>query len=148
MNITSLDTLLIWDRNDNPPNDRFALLWNGYQETECHFSLLKKINEDPEKFREDYLKLIYDYGELIVDGKRIIEHLELQPEYSLYWMSLLSEKSLIKSKTVQNCVRLISIKYYLNLFNPKSVSFFSSNSSVSKAIEQLCINENITYKYL
>jgi surface carbohydrate biosynthesis protein (TIGR04326 family) len=147
LNITSLDTLLIWDRNDNPPNDRFALLWNGYQETECHFSLLKKINEDPEKFREDYLKLIYDYGELIVDGKRIIEHLELQPEYSLYWMSLLSEKSLIKSKTVQNCVRLISIKYYLNLFNPKSVSFFSSNSSVSKAIEQLCINENITYKY-
>ena len=56
------------------------------------------MENNSDQLRSEYLTYIYDIGQLQVHGKCIIKHLEIERGFSLWWMTLLAEKSPVKSK--------------------------------------------------
>ena len=93
----STNTILIWDSESDPPKDLLVFHWRRYSESDNVRSVLKTIESDSDDLRKEYLKFIYDLGELNIKGKRIVDYLEIEPGFSLWWMSLLAEKNYIKS---------------------------------------------------
>ena len=147
MNINSLESLIIWDQKGSPPEGKRALLWNGYQETPNHHSLLRYIDINSDRLRAEYLSLIYDFSQLEVCGKRIVEHLAIAPDFSLWWMSLLAEKNPVKSNTVQTTLRLMAIRDIITELNPSRIELYSTNKPISKSLIKLCDLHKISFVF-
>ena len=92
------NTIVIWDHHNIPPNDQLILLWRGYAEKDLKISLLKYLEDNSDQLRSEYFNYIYNIGQLRVNGDRIVKHLKIEPGFSIWWMSLIAEKSSAKSK--------------------------------------------------
>ena len=106
-------TILIWDAvsGDMPKHD-LLFLWQSYETNNVknQISIPRLIEEKPEKIKSQYLSLIYDLGEAKLNGKRIIEHLAIRPDFSYWWMSLLSEKcNYAKSLQIDNIIKIMAL---------------------------------------
>jgi len=138
LNNSSKQKLIIWDLDDLPPSGKMVLLFNRYKEDDEQASVLNIIDEKADELRKDYLQLIRDFGEEKINGRRIIDHLEVDSGLSLWWMTLLAEKNPIKSKTMQYCLRLMAVNLHIREIQPESIEFYSINSDIVEAIEGLC----------
>ncbi len=89
-------TILIWDSESEPPKDIFVVNWRGNSNSDNVYSITKTIEDNSDSLREQYLRHIYDIGNVKVNNKSLIEHLEIERGFSLWWMSLLARKKLFK----------------------------------------------------
>ena len=72
------------------------------------------IEDHADRLKLKYLSFIAHLVEFRIDNKKsIAEYLELKNGYSLWWMSLLAEKSLYKSPEIANCLNLLAIEEIL-----------------------------------
>lgn len=143
----STRSLLVWDKPDSPPTDRFVILWNGYKEENGQRSILKRLEKYADEFRSEYLSFIYEFGQVYIRGKRVVEHLKIEPGFSLWWMSLLAEKSPAKSKAPLNCLRMLILNRLIIEIKPPAVELVSGNKRLSIALKQLCVNLDISFKW-
>ena len=140
-------TILIWDNEGEPPIDSQVIRWYGYSESDNVQSLVKEMEQNSDALREDYLKWIYDLGELRIHKKRIIDYLCLESGFSLWWMSLLAEKSYLKSNRIFDCLRLLALRDLLIKHNPGAVELVSTDPVLSEAMESLCTQLNVEYSW-
>ena len=88
-------SLLLWDSTDLPPrHDGLIYTWNGYTEKNSIHSLRQYVESHGEGLRNKYVSFIHDLGETKVKGKELKAHLDIGVGFSLWWMSLLAEKSI------------------------------------------------------
>ena len=85
-----LKTLILWDSREDPSGHAGLIYnWNGYAEKDSLFSLLRYVEVNGDRLRKKYLGLINDLGEAQIQGKRLVEHLDLGEGFSLggcrYW---------------------------------------------------------------
>ena len=111
-------TILIWDSDSEPPKDIFVINWRGNSNSDNVCSITKTIEDNSDSLREQYLKFVYDIGNIKVNNKNVIKHLEINRGFSLWWMSLLAEKNYIKSKSIFNCIRLLALRTLLLNIKP------------------------------
>ena len=143
----TLDTLFIWDCNNPPPDDKAVLLWKGYEEKENQKSILKYLDNNSDQLRFEYFKYIYETGQLQVKNKRIVEYLEIERGFSLWWMTLLAEKSPVKSKVPLDCLRLLAVNHFLLNQNQLSLELVSNNKNLAQALKQLCGSSKIKFTW-
>ena len=87
--------LLVCDidnQSDNSIHD--VIYWSSYtvSESDGVFSLPQLVEDSADHLKAEYLKLIYEFGEAKVNGKRIIDHLIIRQNFSYWWMTLFAEK--------------------------------------------------------
>jgi len=138
-------TILIWDSESEPPKDIFVVNWRGNSNSDNVYSITKTIEDNSDSLREQYLRHIYDIGNVKVNNKSLIEHLEIERGFSLWWMSLLAEKNYLKSKSIFNCIRLLALRGLFLKFKPKSILLVSADSILPVAIHSLCDSLNISF---
>lgn len=118
-----IEDQLIWNWEDNA-NDGAAN------------SITKYVEENSKRIRSKYISFIHEIGETVYDGKRLIEHMELKPGFSLWWMSMLSEKSLFKSPHIFDCLKLIALEEIIKEERPGAIKVVGVDEpKVTKAIE-------------
>ena len=101
------NTLVIWDQNELPEVLlKDTLLWRSFDGGENVLSIPNYLEKHAERLRTKYLKFIHDLGESRINGKRIVEHLDLGDDFSFWWMTLLAEKNPLKSPCIYNCTRI------------------------------------------
>ena len=143
--------LLIWDSNSPAPENRRVLLWQGFnaESRKDIFSILDIVEKDKSFIRDEFVSWSYELGEKKVDNISIKDHLEIQPNFSYWWMTLFAEKcnfskSLeIKSnnKRLNNAFNLIAKKNNLNFSSNYSFSSLDNYSTLHfiKGIIWLCL---------
>jgi surface carbohydrate biosynthesis protein (TIGR04326 family) len=137
--INSKKNLIIWDLKETPPEKLNLLHWRGYLSGESYESILNLVEENAIFVRSEYLSFIHELGFGIkIREKNLIEHLEISEGLSLWWMTLLAEKSPFRSDTVQNCLRLIALKKYLIENSFTSIELVTSDSKLQNSISNLC----------
>ena len=141
------NNLIIWDQNGSPPDKVKCLLWNGYQDSDYHYSLLNYIDIHSDRLRSEYLSIIYNLSQIEISGKRIVEYLAITHDFSLWWMNLLAEKNPVKSKTIQTALRLLAIRDLIKELNPAQIELYSSNKTVSRALTELCELHKISFVF-
>jgi surface carbohydrate biosynthesis protein (TIGR04326 family) len=134
----------IWDQeNSNYDVSEKIFLWRSYNEKKNVFSIPGYLEDNAERLRNKYISFVYDLGKSHLRKKSIISHLDLGDGLSLWWMSLLSEKSPFKSPKIYQCLRLLALEEILIAKKPRNLILVSSDKSLFLAIERLCQNLSI-----
>ena len=142
-------TLLICDK----PKDLFAednyeqiLYWSSFQQGEDSYSVPKVVDERFEELRTRYLEWLYTLGNAPVHGSRLVDFLAVHPGFSMWWMSLLTEKSQWKTTALYDAFRLMAVDEilrHLSLSDSDTIVIAVSDKRTQKALANWCSNSGV-----
>ena len=138
--------LTIWDQQGEPSNNTGRILcWQSYCERGLISSVPRYLELHAERLRATYLGFIHDLGERQIAGKRVIDYLNLENGFSLWWMTQLAEKSPFKSPRIYDCLRLLALEELLIEIHPSSVTLVGADETLAQAISKLCENLHMAF---
>ena len=142
-------SILIWDAEGTPPDgERTPVLWREFvssaQPEAVSIPTLIETNADLLKKR--YLAWVYELGEKSIQGKRLVEHLQLRPGFSYWWMTLFVEKSVYKSP-ITDVIRMLALEEIINQHKPIRIQLVSDNKILNRILCDLCHSLDIIYEW-
>jgi surface carbohydrate biosynthesis protein (TIGR04326 family) len=144
-------TLLVWDAEGAPPaGNHTKVLWNsfGNKDSSGSISIPGIIEENAEAYRARYLAWIYETGETRIGGKRIVDHLELRPGFSFWWMTSLAQKFNISGTSpINNAIKAFALEDLISKYKTKSIRFVSGNEKLAAVLRNLCQNLKLDFKW-
>lgn len=130
--------VVIWDAEGSPPlGDWTTVLWRGFGDGTIAgvVSISKLIEENADVLRRRYLAWIYDLGETRIKDRRLVDHLELWPGFSYWWMSLLVEKcNYGKSPQIADAIRLMAFDGWAADRTVGSITLTSANRPLAECL--------------
>jgi surface carbohydrate biosynthesis protein (TIGR04326 family) len=124
-------TLLIWDSEAPlPGGDEYKVLWQSYniENLETEVSISQLIEDNADWLKSEYLALIYELGEAKMGSDRVVDFLEISPDFSYWWMTLLTEKcNYSKSPQIGNVIKLIALNLWLKDKYYSAIKLVSDN---------------------
>ena len=139
-------SVIVWDLKDDPPDAMGEVLcWQSYAHRDLVSSVPRYLEDHAERLRARYLTFIHDLGESRIDGKRVVDHLNMGDGFSFWWMTQLAEKSPFKSPRIYDCLRLLALEEILLEKKPSELALDSSDRNLAQAIRRLCQNLRINF---
>ena len=144
-------SLLIWDAEGEPPDGEWTpVLWREFvsnaQPDAVSIPALIETNAD--LLRKRYLEWVYELGEKIIQGRRLVEHLQLRPGFSFWWMTLFAEKcNYSKSKQIDDAIRLMAFDEWATNQSVSRVVLSTANQSLAKCIRLWCTNLGVVFEW-
>ena len=133
------NSLVIWDLQKLPKGiSQDVILWQNYTNRENFLSIPSYLENNADRLKTKYLKFIHEFGENKFKGKRIIDHLDLGDGFSIWWMTLLAEKSPFKSPAIYDCLRLLAFEEIITAKVFSEVKLFSEDNNLALALQKLC----------
>ncbi len=146
--MTTTRSILVWDQKHDPPLSHEAVLcWQSYAQRDAVVSVPRYLEVHADRIRRKYLAFIHDLAEHRVAGTRVVEHLDLGDGFSLWWMTLLAEKSPLKSPRIYDCLRLIALEEMVLESRPSLLTLVSADRALAQATRRLCENLKIEFRY-
>jgi len=140
-------TVVLWDQDGGPPahSDRI-LYWRRYDQGESASSIPRYLEDHADRLKSKYLAFIHDLGEYRAGKKNLVDHLDAGDGFSFWWMTLLAEKSPLKSPRIYDCLRLLALEEILLANPPASLVLESSDRALVQAISRLSRNLKIRFR--
>jgi surface carbohydrate biosynthesis protein (TIGR04326 family) len=143
--------LIIWDSEELPPSsNEVIVLWRGFSggATPDMISIPSLIEKNAEAHKVRYLAWIYDLGETLIQGRRLVDHLELHPGISYWWMTLLVEKcNYAKSKQIDDAIRMMAFTDWVSENSLESVTLVGAGQGLADCMRLWCKKMGITFKW-
>ena len=141
----------IWD-TDSPPQlgDGHLLLWRSYYKSvsETVISIPGLVEEHSDVLKSRYLSWIYDLGESDFGGKKVVDHLEIRPNFSFWWMTLISSKcNYSESPQIAQAIRLMAFDLWASSNNISSITLTSSNDALAECLDVWSKTRGIKYEH-
>ena len=146
----NLPTVLVWDSDDPAPQgDWVTVLWRGFGASggADGYSIPRRVEERAGALRARFLRWIHDLGEAPVDGERLLDRLAVRPGFSYWWMSLLAEKSYVKSAHLCDAVKLFALEDMVREFVAGRVILASGDQVLAQAFRAWCGNAGLIFKW-
>jgi len=144
--------LLIWDTDKGVrPEHDTVVLWQSYNSNieKNEIAISQLVENNAEKLKSEYLVLVYDLGEAQVDDKRVVDHLEIRPGFSYWWMTPLAMMcNYSKSSQIDNSIKLMAFNKWLQGKSYDRISLVSSNAELAEAFHLLSKKKNILFNWL
>ena len=150
-NSSQVSEVLVWDIEGVPPADTGStILWRAFATEallEC-ISIPQLIEENSDALRARYLAWIYELGEIVIDGKRLVDHLELRPGFSYWWMTLIAEKcNFAKSPLITDAIRFFAFDDWVRQApDITSVTLVSANTPLHESFKCWCELKKIKFE--
>ncbi len=145
-----LGKILIWDSETPPPKcNETILLWSAFSdETAPHaVSIPTLIETNANKLKSQYLEYIYELGELCPKGRRLIDHLELRPGFSYWWMSQIVESAYDKSLQLVNILGILAFTNWAERFFIDQILLVTANRSLAESMRRWCANKDVAFEW-
>ena len=146
----SQPTVLIWDSDGEPPaGDRLTVLWRNYDTKGRNdvVSIPCLVEDNAESLRARYLAWIYDLGETKVKGKRIVDHLEIRPGFSYWWMTLLAQKcTYAASPNIYHAIRLLACEHVCKATEIEKITVVTSQPLLAAELQEWCDANNRSFE--
>ncbi len=141
----SQPTVLIWDSDGEPPAGNWlTVLWSNYDTKGRNdvVSIPFLVEKNAESLRARYLKWIHDLGETKVNGKRIVDHLQIRPGLSYWWMTLLAQKcTYAASPNIYHAIRLLAFEDFFRSLNVLKIKVVTNNPALASELRSWCFEE-------
>ena len=121
-----------------------AVLWRSYDTKgrENVVSVPFLVEDNAESLRARYLEWIYDLGETKIKGKRVVDHLEIRPGFSFWWMTLLAQKcTYAASPNIYHAIRLLACEDICRSPNIRKIKVVTTHSELASEFRSWCIKE-------
>ena len=141
-------TLLLWDAKGIPPEGNWTtVLWRdfGKDDDAKSYSAPRLVELRASELRAQYLAWIYDFGEAVIDGKRLVDHLELRSGFSYWWMTLPGLASFGGATPVYNSIRLLALEHLARELGCKEITLVSDDHILAEAISKWCCNAEMIF---
>lgn len=140
--------ITVWDSEEKATSPvESTIYWSGYSNEGKINTVPQFLEENAEQLRARYLAFIQELGELDITGKRLIDHLEIDEDFSYWWMTLLAEKSFLKSPCIFNCLRLLALDKKLEEIEPHTLILVSGDSTLAEAIKKCAKSKGIHFQW-
>jgi surface carbohydrate biosynthesis protein (TIGR04326 family) len=143
--------LIVWDSEELPPScNEVTVLWRRFVDdiTPNAISIPSLIEKNAEMLKGRYLAWIYDLGETHIKGRRLVDHLELQPGFSYWWMTLLVEKcNYAKSPQIDHAIRLMAFTDWVTDHSAEEITLVSVNQPLANCMHLWCKKKGIAFKW-
>ena len=135
-----MQEIVIWDSIELPieNSQTRTMLWRSYCESSCStaVSIPLLIEENSDALRSRYLAWVYELGESKINGRRFLDHLNIKPNFSYWWMTLLVEKcNFAKSPQINDAIRLFALEDWVNQESINKIKLVSSNKHLAESLE-------------
>jgi len=138
---------VVWDQvGAAPATADKVLCWQSYIGGGMISSIPRYVENHAERIKQKYLAFIHDLGERQIAGKRVVDHMDLGDGFSLWWMTLLAEKSPLKSPRIYDCLRLIALEEMLTEDLPSDLTLITANKPLAQAMGRLCRGLGISFR--
>ena len=143
------DTVILWDGPDAPPamGDGFVCTWNRHPGS-CELSLLDYVEQNGGRLRQMFLAWAEDFGEAVIFGKSLIEHLSLGDGFSYWWMTPFVEKSPWKSPWIKDVLRLFALEEILSEKKARKVVLVSHDGRLRKILGGFCKKRHLEFQQI
>lgn len=150
-----MNEILIWDSPENLTTGicdgkQSIVFWQGYSTYGLpdSVSIPCWVEEHAESLRRRFLAWVHEVGETVIRGKRLVDHLQLRPGFSAWWISLLSEKSnFAKSPQIDDAIRLLAFTDWMNDRNVERVVLVSSKAGLAECLQHWCSRKGIRFEW-
>ena len=149
-NSSCTSTLLVYDAAGSPPpSDATEILWRDFENVASPdaISIPRLIEASADELKKNYLNWIFELGEMNVKDQRLVDHLELRPEFSAWWMNLLVEKSYGKSPGIYETIRIMAFERWITNRSFNSLVLVSSSACLAECMSSLCARLGMTFKW-
>jgi len=143
--------LLIWDSQALPKitNGQVAL-WCSFNEGGASntVSIPELVEENSENLRKRYLAWVYALGETKVLGRRFVDHLEIRPGFSYWWMTLFVEKcNYQKSPQIDNAIKLMALETWSIGKTLSHVKLVTANALLAQCVNAWCVKTGLIFEW-
>ena len=142
--------LIIWDTEEEIPLDSLDLIyWQSYESDKAKniTSITKLVEENADYYKSKYLSRVYEIGAQKLNGKSIVDHFEIRPGLSYWWLMLISEKSnYFKSPQIENIIKLEALHDLIARKNYKKIKLVTSNHELSDAVKLIASGFSIDFQ--
>ena len=133
---------LIWDTEGSPPvGDWTTILWSSFEDSGDPFtvSIPHRVEERADALRTAYLAWVYEIGETRIKEKKIVDHLDLRPGFSYWWMTSIAQKFNIAGKSqINNVIKMIAFEKIISERIPRAIELVSSNEKLAVTLKRYC----------
>ncbi|RTY35989.1 hypothetical protein EKD02_08595 [Chlorobium phaeovibrioides] len=145
------NVLYIWDAEGAPqqPIGRLVL-WRSYGEDSCPeaISIPQWIEENADSLRARYLAWVYELGQVKVQGRRLVDFLDIRPGFSYWWMAPIAEKcNFSKSPHITDAVRLMALGDWAAGTSFSEIVLVSENRSLSKCLASWASHKGCKFRW-
>ncbi len=143
--------LLICEKNTDiaaPGKYDQILLWSDLAEEGNITSIPRTVDNTFDYIRDLYLGWLAGIGNTAIRGKRLVEYFAVRHDFSMWWMSLLVEKSQWKSPRLYDVFRLLAydgVMRDMQLTQLDQIEIAVKDRSVEQALVLWCVNSGIEY---
>jgi len=145
------EVVLIWDGEGSAPEGNWTkVLWRSYSDAKDKYttSIPVLIGENADIIKDRYLAWVYELGEIHIDGKRLVDHLEVRPDFSFWWMTLIAEKcNWAKSPQITDAIRFIAFEHWMYGRSVNRVILASENASLAQCIRLWCRGHGSSFEW-
>ncbi len=140
--------LTVWDCEGTATSPlESTIYWSGYSQQEKVNTVPTYLEKKSDELRARYLSFVHQLGELNISGNRLIDHLEIEKNFSFWWMTLIAEKSYLKSPRIFDCLRLLAFDMQLDEMKPKAIKLVSNDSTLARAMHRCARSKGIPFKW-
>lgn len=144
-------TLLVWDAEGLPPVGNWTtVLWSGFGKADDPnvISIPTLVETQADALKARYLAWIYELGEARINGKRLVDHLELRPGLSYWWMSSLAQKfNASGTSQIDNAIKALAFEGLVAERKPLSIVLVSSNDKLASILQSFCRTGGLNFKW-
>jgi surface carbohydrate biosynthesis protein (TIGR04326 family) len=143
--------LLIWDAEGPPPQwGGTTVLWRQYASADNPnlISIPQQVEAQADALRSRYLAWIHDLGEARIGGKRVIDHLQLRPGLSYWWMTSLAQKfNASGSSGIDDAIKALALEALVAARQPSSIVLVSGNRKLAACLQRYCRAIQLAYEW-
>lgn len=148
-----IKNVLIWD-SDAPFNldSNQIILWRDHENindlSNKIVSMPHLVEEMASNLRSSYLEWVYIFGKTKVAKKSIIEHLEIRPGLSYWWMASIAQKcNILNNSRINDAVKLIALEKLLSGSGHCNLILYSSNARLAECLSMYCDQNGWSYEW-
>lgn len=146
-----MSNVLVWDSEcDAPLGYATTILWRSFSSAKAPdiVSIPQLIEENAAAVRARYLAWVFELGEMRIKDRRLVDHLELRPNYSYWWMTLLVEKcNYSKSPEIDDAIRLLAFNDWAVNKSVERITLSSANMVLAESVRGWCEKSGVTFEW-
>lgn len=146
-----MTAVVVWDSQEaSPASDRVTVLWRSFGAASVPHavSIPKLVEANAAALRSRFLSWIYDLGETVIGGRRLLNHMELRPGFSYWWMTLLAQKcNYGASPEIDDAIRMMTFDAWATDRALESVTLASANRPLADCMRLWCAKSGVTFKW-
>jgi len=150
----AVSKFVLWDdlnfSSDMVRGDEINVIWSGYTSHGLTnaISIPQWIEDHSDSLRTRYLAWVYELGETLIDGERLIDLLEIRQGFSYWWMTPIAEKcNFAKSPQITNIIRLFSLEKILEKQTVESIRLVTANRPLACCLQNWCKRRGIAFTW-